>query len=270
LIIVPNVLSTSSFTKLTDSLNNLAYDFHFYLPYEFTHQQAWWMPNPYPPANYPYPYSWKYLEHTHDLNESDYSGSSSWVRWEEHFTKGIDFVTNSATHVLPTYGSWDNSTEMSYDNVEFYINSTPYPPENAGFENGSGTFPDGWTQWGNNEESYQAIWKTESIGNRYLSIPATGENNSRQIKPFSKKAIPLPASFSTITVAVRARGAYQKYGGGTGANLFGLDWYQQYTYDQTQMRKDIESFIQFGQNNNVPIMCLEFGVIMKAKDILCG
>lgn len=54
LLVIPCPLADQPFELVQDTQNNLAYDFHFYKPSEFTHQQAHWMIPPYPKADYPY------------------------------------------------------------------------------------------------------------------------------------------------------------------------------------------------------------------------
>lgn len=268
LIVVSNTLPANPFKKISDSRNNIAYDFHFYKPYEFTHQLAWWMgDNKYPATSYPTPNCWEWLEHTYDRNDPDFPGSSSWTYWQETFSGIDEFNEDGPTHVAPTFNSYDNLYQLSFDNISFSIDDVYYGIINAGLENGSGVFPDNWTQWGDNTDL--AIWESDGgePENHYVTIPPTSGKKSRVVFPFQTFAIELPQHYETIRVAGTVSGKNENELG-YHANIFGLEWYRNYTYNKSRMYADVKNYILFGNEQNVPVMCLEFGVIMTATEAL--
>jgi endoglucanase len=266
LIIAANPLPNEPFFKLSDSVNAIAYDFHFYLPYQFTHQQAYWMNPPYPPASYPYPDGWEWLENTFDHDEADFTGSTDWtLSWHETFSTANELSNKQPTHVRPTLSSYDNIGPLSFDNVWLFIDNVIKPQPNHEFENGSGEFPNQWTQWGQ-EGTGAAYWEQDAInGNRFVTIPATGLQKSRAVMPEWGAFVELPIGYHEIKVVADVRGVNRNQQGNH-ANVFGMDWVKRTIYDRNRMESDIAKYQQFGQTNNVPVMCLEFGVIMAATE----
>ena len=265
LIVAANPLPDGPFVKLSDSRNAVAYDFHFYLPYAFTHQQAYWMVNPTPPASYPYPDDWQWLENTYDHNETDFPGAANWTRWQESFSTADEISNQRPTHIQPTLSSYDNIGQVSFDHVRLFIDGVEQVLPNSGFQDGSSTFPDQWTQWGP-EDVGLAFWgRDNATGNRFVTIPTTAGAKSRTVMPAWGIFYPLPAQYTEIRVEADVRGINENELG-YHANVFGMNWVKRTVYDQSRMGNDIEKHRQFGLKNNVPVMCLEFGVIMTASE----
>lgn len=221
------------------------------------------MDDPYPPASYPYPDDWEWLENTYDRNEVDFAGATGWTTWQETFSTADEMSSMKPTHVRPTVASYDNIGEISFDNVQLFIDGMPQSLPNPGFENGAGNFPDKWSQWGP-VGTAEAYWGQEP-GNRFVTIPATGVQKSRAAMPQWGDFVELPAQYSEIRVVAEVRGVNQNQQA-SHANVFGMDWVRRTIYDRSRMEEDIGKYDQFGQDNNVPVMCLEFGVIMTASE----
>lgn len=265
LIIAANPLPDGPFVKLSDSLNAIAYDFHFYHPYPFTHQQAPWMNPPFPPASYPYPNGWRFLKNTYDHDEPEFSGSEEWTKWHETFSTPEELCQDAPTHIQPTVYSYDNVGQICFDNVRLFIDSAERTVNNPGFEAGTGSFPDGWTQWGD-PETNDALWPQDALtGNRFISIPSTAVKKTRAVIPQWGNFVALPSQYTAIRVEADVRGE-NRNGDNNHANVFGLNWVQQILYDRTTMESDMRKHWQFGLENNVPVMCLELGVIMMATE----
>ncbi|MBN1277294.1 MAG: hypothetical protein JXA35_07355, partial [Deltaproteobacteria bacterium] len=74
-----------------------------------------------------------------------------------------------------------------------------------------------------------------------------------------KKVERLPVSYTEIMIHAYVCGSNP-------GSLFGINWYGPVLYDSSKMSQDIEDYLNFRKNNYVPIMCLEFGVIMNATE----
>ncbi|HPQ44258.1 MAG TPA: cellulase family glycosylhydrolase [Syntrophales bacterium] len=255
------------FRILEDNENhNLAYDFHFYKPIEFTHQKATWTTKWYPEANYPYE-DLKWVCDTQDTDwSSKFQSSDTWSSWSETLL-GSDLIQEGVSHFSPRYKSYDNEGPISFDNchVQIQVDGQNIVKDifNNEFEDGSGSFPDGWDQWGNNEDEKAAFWDEES-GNHFVTIPPTGELKTRFVRPTHAHALELPDSYETIdgiTVQADVRGSNS-----SPSKVFGISWYTTEIYDRTKMIEDIQDYLDFRKKNNVPIMCLELGVIMEATE----
>lgn len=258
IIVVSNpIRGNIAFRELRDGLNNLAYDFHFYEPFAFTHQQLAWIEPVLPPVDYP-TLSAKYLGYTIDTDPSSiFRGSDQWTQWCEAMT-GNELSQKGATHVIPNYGSWNNAGYLSYDNCEVIIDTLSVSLDNHTFETHTGDFPDGWLQWGDNGDENKA-YIDETSGNHYVTIPPTAGQSSRGIRPDDGQFIPLPEQYHDIAIAATVKG--QNTGN---AKLFSLSWYQEFEYDRDKMVEDLKDYLDFRQNHEVPILCLEYGAAMTA------
>jgi hypothetical protein len=129
---------------------------------------------------------------------------------------------------------------------------------NNGFELGNDTSWEGWSQGSYRGNDKPAV-RVEEDGNHFIRIPAPGDLIDRYIQP--DESFKLPSSYSSIDIEAKVKGYSTSQ-----SQLFGITWY--HPYDKSDMLKDIRGYLDFGDGVNpeereVPVMCLESGVIMK-------
>ena len=281
------------FRLLTDNLtdaegkpiSNLMYDVHFYKPYEFTQQGAFWLSDVPQSASYPSKDAKEWLVWTDAVNGEGkhFSGSSDWEDWSGKINRSdieSKFSANCKLEVIkgdlprtipdslfisPSFFSYNNKSDLSFDNYRIFIDNSvdPLPFFNDDLETGPDfgkTIPQGWSEWKNNENMTSARWLQEGQ-NHYIEIPGAPQDlllPNHNITLDSSEAIDLPLNFSSVTMKAAVKGKNDD----NYANILGASWYQ--AYNQESMKSSLAPFINFGIENNVPVMCLEFGVIMKA------
>jgi len=255
IIVVPGPrIGDLTFRIVDDNIKNLAYDFHYYDPLSFTHQET-------EATNYPTLLFHNYLGNTVSTGSSSYySGSNDWQSWTTKIPK-LEMEGKKPSHIQPYCFSYANTEDISFDNLGLAIDGKPIEIYNSNLETGFGEFPDGWTQHGNNEEQDKALWLKETSGNHYISIPPVPENKYRAINPDFAHLLPLPDTYDEITLSVMVKGNNSDF-----HNILGVYWYSAELFYRYNLENDLKKFIDFGKNNNVPVMCLEFGVTMKATE----
>ncbi len=267
IIILSSTLADDSLFRIcNDPAGNLMYDVHFYKPYEFTHQEAFWI-NPRPPS-VSYPTSIKeYFAWTDPLNkenDGNYKGSSIWQEWSETINRANPKLPNplpSPVFLSPGCNSWNNSGMLCFDNCRVFIDNVEYPIYNHDMEIGppsSGWTPQGWGEYKSKPFLEPVRW-VEDSGNHYVEIPPTPGETNHNLSLMGQFAIKVPENFSAIRITGSVKGSNTAK-----STVFGVSWYKEKLYNQNTMKADLAPYINFGKTNNVPVMCLEFGVIMNA------
>lgn len=247
-------------SPLRDPLDRLAYDFHFYKPYAFTHQQAPWVSEPDPAADYPYA---ELIYHAYSYDASDsatFTGSSTWYRDWYEVLSGDDLNREGVTHIAPAYGSYHNQESLLYDNVEVVIDGEASALFNPGFEDVNGEFVAGWQQWNDDTQTTTSVSWEEVSDNKVVRIEPT-PGTSRNISPKAAHLLALPSDYTQIKIQADVMG-----GNTARTKLFGINWYRQQVYTKDKMSTDLDPYLAFARKHQVPLMNLEFGVIMQATE----
>lgn len=260
----------ATFTKLTD--NNVLYSFHFYDPFEFTHQGASWVNNP--PLGVSYPFTRfgtiTYQDGAYGFPASN-SSMTSWVT--------LDPLTNYATPNalwdigIIEFGGNDNTADISIDNVRLIKRNQDGSTENIAVYNGDMEVADaGWyASKGPNATLAYSFQSSGGVGGSG-GINITQINSNSEYANLSQRegtTFYYPTYFfeAVPTCGYKVVGDLKiNIGDPLGSN-FRISWN---TYDtKTEIDSDyllnrIARFATKATELNIPFYCGEFGSIAAA------
>jgi endoglucanase len=240
---------------------NTLYTFHFYNPIEYTHQNASWTGfgdgGKYPDENllqWPSDMTWYTCDHS---NPKLKPGDSDWKFYEGNKFKVTDPKMLCGK---PSFVSANNQGKAYFDDVVVKEYN-----ENGKFIrdifNINITSKDGWYYWSKNESGHCDLSMEEGHDDNFsISISATTDDASTNSNAYRFRV---------------KQGYYYSISGWMKGNdinaeancLIRLDFETSPSHgkitgrDKEYLEQEVKKYLAFGQKNNVPLYCGEFGVI---------
>lgn len=238
--------------------NNIVYEFHYYSPIEFTHQNASWLPE-YKGIYSRYPdesklivdnLEWEWFSE----NGSRYTGSSEWVE----FSNPVVYIDRKEYMVGKAVVQCENLNE----NTAYFddIRVDEYDPEG----NYLGTIFSSsvdrineWNFWSDNGEGYKGISANKgSSNNRSILI----ENTTSDANLSSKASFILTRG-NGYKISGRLKGKIPIEGN----FRLRIDYYSSDSeirrWNKAFLESSIKEYVDFSKKNNTPIYLGEFGLI---------